>query len=152
MMLQMSESLLRQIHELGEEAYPEEGAGFLLGSTSGTRTAFDVVALTNAREEGARRNRYLIDALDYLRAEQQAEDRGIEVVGVFHSHPDSPNVPSTFDLEWAQPGFSYVITSVQAGKATGSRAWRLAEDRSEFLEEDVKMLDGARKYYNQEGQ
>jgi len=59
-------------------------------------------------------------------------------LGVFHSHPDHPNLPSEFDREWAQPFFSYLITSVNSGQAAASRAWRLAEDRSVFLEETIQ--------------
>jgi proteasome lid subunit RPN8/RPN11 len=63
--------------------------------------------------------------------------RGVDVLGVFHSHPDHPNQPSEFDREWAMPWFSYIITSVQAGKAAGSRSWLLQEDRSKFIEEEI---------------
>jgi len=59
---------------------------------------------------------------------------------VFHSHPDHPNRPSEFDREWAMPWFSYLITSVQAGRAVESRSWLLAEDRRGFEEESVIVL------------
>ena len=64
---------------------------------------------------------------------------GLSLLGVFHSHPDHPNQPSEFDREWAQPYFSYVITSVRSGKALESRSWRLVEDRSEFREESITL-------------
>jgi proteasome lid subunit RPN8/RPN11 len=56
---------------------------------------------------------------------------------VFHSHPDHPNHPSEYDREWALPWYSYLITSVNAGHATESRAWRLQEDRSGFDAEEL---------------
>lgn len=132
--LEITEDLLGKIQSHGEEAYPEEGAGFLLGSEG---HAVDIFGLPNAREKTARHNRYLITAEDYLKAELAAEERGMSLIGVFHSHPDHPNQPSEYDREWAQPFFSYVITSVVSGKAAGSRSWRLAEDRSQFLEEKI---------------
>ena len=58
---------------------------------------------------------------------------------MFHSHPDHPNRPSEFDREWAQPFFSYIITSVQAGAAVESRSWRVTADRSAFLEEQIEI-------------
>ena len=67
------------------------------------------------------------------------EALGLDIIGVFHSHPDHPDRPSEYDREWAQPFFSYVITSVQAGKAVESRSWRLAEDRTQFLEESIEV-------------
>jgi len=139
--LQFTDALLAQIHAHGEQAYPEEGAGFLLGaySDNGTRAVRVIFPLANSREDEARHNRYLITPEDYLKAELAADRLGLSVIGVFHSHPDHPNRPSEFDREWAQPFFSYVITSVQSGKAVESRSWRLIEDRSKFEEEEIKL-------------
>ena len=61
----------------------------------------------------------------------------LDIVGIFHSHPDHPSRPSEFDREWAMPWFSYIITSVKNGKADGSRSWLLSEDRSAFNEESI---------------
>ena len=137
-MLQISEDILAQIHAHGEEAYPEEGAGFLLGSDDGGgRLVAQIFITENAREDEARHNRYLVTPKEYLQAEIAAEVMGLNLVGVFHSHPDHPNSPSEFDREWAQPFFSYIITRVNEGKAIESRSWRLAEDRSKFEEEEI---------------
>lgn len=140
-MLHLTEELLAQIHAHGEQAYPEEGAGFLLGAApeNGTRAVQAIFPLTNSREEEARHNRYLITPGDYLKAELEADRLGLSLIGVFHSHPDHPNRPSEYDREWAQPFFSYVITSVQLGKAVESRSWRLVEDRSKFEEEEIRL-------------
>ena len=138
-MLRLPQHLLAKIHAHGEQAYPEEGAGFMLGADGEERTVSAIFPLGNAREDAARKNRYLLTASDYMRAELEAERLGLSLVGVFHSHPDHPNQPSEFDREWAQPYFSYVITSVRSGKALESRSWRLLEDRSEFHEEKIKL-------------
>jgi proteasome lid subunit RPN8/RPN11 len=139
-MLRLPEALLNKIHEHGEKAYPDEGAGFMLGADGNERAVTDILPLTNAREDLARRNRYLFTAEDYLKAELEAERLGLDLIGVFHSHPDHPNQPSEFDREWAQPFFSYIITSVREGKALESRSWRLVEDRSEFQEEPIQIV------------
>jgi proteasome lid subunit RPN8/RPN11 len=138
--LLISDDLLAQIRQHGEDAYPEEGAGFLLGSDDGEQRRVTQLFLTgNAREDEARHNRYLVTPEDYLKAETTADSLGLSLIGVFHSHPDHPNRPSEFDREWAQPFFSYVITSINEGKAFESRSWRLAEDRSEFEEEEITL-------------
>jgi proteasome lid subunit RPN8/RPN11 len=137
-MLEMDAALLAEIHRLGEVAYPEEGAGMLLGTANGDRKRVTgLVALNNAREAGARHNRYLLTPEDYLRGEREAARQGLDVLGVFHSHPDHPNQPSEFDREWAMPWFSYLITSVEGGHALESRSWKLADDRSSFIEEPL---------------
>lgn len=140
MKLRILREMLAQIHTHGEQAYPEEGAGFLLGVNGEEKTVTNVLALPNAREDGARHNRYLIAPEDYLQAELEAERLGLSLIGVFHSHPDHPNQPSEFDREWAQPHFSYVITSVEKGKARESRSWLLKEDRLQFEEEKIEIL------------
>lgn len=141
MKITIPKDLLQRIRAHGEEAYPEEGAGFLLGSDGPNRKVAGLLPLPNLREAEARNRRYLLDANDYLKAEMEADRRGLTLVGVFHSHPDHPDQPSEFDREWAQPFFSYVITGVEAGQARSSRSWRLAEDRSRFLEETIESGD-----------
>jgi proteasome lid subunit RPN8/RPN11 len=136
--LRINQDILSQIHAHGAASYPDEGAGFLLGSDDGDqRQVMQLFTTENARENEARHNRYLVAPEDYLKAEITADELGLSLIGVFHSHPDSPNRPSEFDREWAQPFFSYVITSVNEGKAIESRSWRLAEDRSKFEEEKI---------------
>jgi len=136
--LKLTNKVLAQIQEDGENAYPEEGAGLMLGiDQEGRRVVQAILPLNNAREDAARHNRYLITAEDMMSAEMEAMRMGLDIVGIFHSHPDHPNRPSEFDREWALPWFSYVITSVQNGKAAGSRSWRLADDRRSFFEEMI---------------
>lgn len=140
MNLEISKQILAQIHSHGEACYPEEGAGFLLGSDGGQqRVVSQIFSTENAREDTARHNRYLVTPEGYLKAEITAEQLGLDLIGVFHSHPDHPNRPSEFDREWAQPFFSYIITSINEGKAVESRSWRLSEDRSKFEEETIQV-------------
>jgi proteasome lid subunit RPN8/RPN11 len=101
------------------------------------RVVTAILKLPNAREESAQHNRYLLTPQDMLRSEQEADKLGLDVIGVFHSHPDHPNQPSEFDRQWAMPWFSYIITSVKEGQAAGSRSWRLTDDRGKFIEESI---------------
>lgn len=138
--MEIPRNILQQVHLVGEEAYPEEGAGFLLGPGETAKRVEAILPLPNSREAEARHNRYLISPKDYLTAELEAERRGLTILGVFHSHPDHPNRPSEFDREWAQPFFAYIITSVNSGKAVESRCWNLMEDRSAFTEEPITLI------------
>ena len=122
---------------MSKSAYPEEGAGFLIGVEGEVK---QILSLPNAREDEARHNRFLITPEEYLKAELTADKLGLSLIGVFHSHPDCPNVPSEYDREWAQPFFSYIITRVDEGKAVNSRSWRLIEDRSKYEEEEIKII------------
>jgi proteasome lid subunit RPN8/RPN11 len=119
-------------------AYPEEGCGVLLGHDGeGTRRVVDLVALDNRSPE-TRERRFTIAPEQFLAAEKHARARGLDVVGVFHSHPDHPAAPSAFDLEHAWPYYSYLIVSVRGGAVDGATSWRLAEDRSRFQSEPLE--------------
>jgi len=135
-MLNISNRLIEQINVHVEKAYPEEGAGFLVGDDGEVK---EILPLPNAREDAVRHNRFLITPEDYLKAELKADSLGLSLIGVFHSHPDCPNVPSEYDREWAQPFFSYIITRVDEGKVVSHRSWRLVEDRSKYDEEEIKI-------------
>ncbi len=137
MNIKITTDILDEINKHVEEAYPEEGAGFLVGVDGEVKK---IIPLGNAREDEARHNRFLITPKDYLKAELTADSLGLSLIGVFHSHPDCPNEPSEYDREWAQPFFSYIITRVDNGKAVSHRSWRLAEDRSKYDEEEIKTL------------
>ncbi|NDJ52697.1 MAG: M67 family metallopeptidase [Chloroflexi bacterium] len=136
----LSTQLSAQIEAHLEEAYPNEGAGFLLGAVDHDAVKVErVLPLSNQREQEAQHNRYELSPLDFARAEEVADASGLALVGVFHSHPDHPAQPSTFDRDHAWPHFSYLITSVQNGKAVLTRAWRLREDRSTFDEDEFLL-------------
>ena len=140
MIIKMPANILEQIQANGEEKYPEEGAGLMLGlEDNGIRTVERIIVLDNAREEGVRHNRYLITAEDMLQGEKEAAKQEMNIIGIFHSHPDHPNHPSDFDREFAVPWYSYLITSVHNGKAEESRSWRLVDDRSGFKPEVIQI-------------
>ena len=96
---------------------------------------------SNTKEEN-RERRFLIDPMAYQKAEDEAEERDLSVISIVHSHPDHPDKPSEFDREHAWPGFSYIIISVQNGKAVSFRSWQLSEDRKIFIEENIKTTKG----------
>jgi proteasome lid subunit RPN8/RPN11 len=136
-MLHISERLIQEIKTHGESQYPEEGAGLILGRFQGEfRYAEQLLPLSNQFEASSRHNRYLIEPQDMINAELKAEELGLDIIGVFHSHPNHPAVPSEFDRERALPWYSYIITRVDASGALESRSWRLSDER-EFSEEEI---------------
>ena len=121
------------IRRHGEEAYPHECCGALVGRNG---SAAAVVALPNTTEEGPRR-RFLVRPSDYRLAEQRAGELGAELLGFYHSHPDHPARPSQYDLDHAWPNFAYVIVSVAAGAAADMTVWWLKDDRTTFEKGDL---------------
>jgi proteasome lid subunit RPN8/RPN11 len=140
-MLTLPPSVLRSIHAHGEAAYPNEGVGLLLGRAEGSaKIAAGTLALPNTWPAEEQHHRYQVGGDAMLAAELEAARRGLDIVGFFHSHPDHPAEPSRFDHEWATwPWYSYVITTIAAGRATITRAWQLREDRGAFDEEPITI-------------
>lgn len=138
MVVKLNDESLDAIRAHGERSYPEECGGLLLGvEDAGVRIIREVVQLENIRKD-SRHNRVQLDPLAYARAEREAGKRGLGVWGYYHSHPDHPAVPSAFDLEHAPfIEWSYLIVSVQGGKAGELRAWTVQDDRSTFVEEMI---------------
>ncbi len=120
----------RVVDELSNDVsrrYPEEACGLLVGKLdSGIRVVGYHVPVKNSYV-GERNRRYLIDPLEYMRVEDEAASRGEIVVGVYHSHPDAPAIPSNFDHLNAVPFLSYVILSVSRGRVVEISAWFLNE-------------------------
>jgi proteasome lid subunit RPN8/RPN11 len=136
--LKISEELFRRIAAHAERTYPEECCGMMLGKEmSGGRIVREVVDIDNVQDEN-RRRRFLISPEQYRNAERQAEERKLDLLGFYHSHPDHPAAPSAFDTEHAFPWFSYVIVSVARGVAGDATAWVLGETRLKF--EDQPLL------------
>ena len=117
--------------------YPHECCGFMLGRAGAEET---VVARTmpaaNTRQDSPR-NRFEIDPGELVRVDRAARAEGQDVVGFYHSHPDTPARPSEFDREHAWPGYCYVIVSVVAGHPQEMRNWLLRDDRTQFDEDPI---------------
>jgi proteasome lid subunit RPN8/RPN11 len=140
-MITISESLLREIRAHGLKDYPYECCGLLLGrSGEDGKVVTETYPISNAREESAKRNRFLIEPQELMRGERYARDHDLEVVGFYHSHPDSPAVPSKYDLEHAWPTYSYIIVSTRADEATDLFSWEQEPDRSRFNQEELRVV------------
>jgi proteasome lid subunit RPN8/RPN11 len=129
----------------GEETYPREGCGALLGRPEPEGWRIEaVVRATNARTDSPG-DRYEIAPAELVKIAHEARSRGLEIAGFYHSHPDRPAQWSATDLEGAHwLGLSYVITEVAGGKAATTCAWLLAgtsEDDKRFEAQEIRIED-----------
>ncbi len=142
-MLILPSSIHALIAAYGAAAYPNEGCGLLLGAVDedGRNVVVDARPLPNVWPvESEKPERFRIATEDWRDVELSAMADGLDVIGIFHSHPDHPPVASPRDLAWASwPGYSYLITQVVGGRPAHSRSWQLAADRSGFVEEGVEV-------------
>lgn len=141
-MLILGKNTAAAIASHAADSYPHEGCGLLLGSVKKdanvVQAIYPVPNVWEVKEE--RRTRFRIDEMDLVNAESAADDQGLDVIGIFHSHPNHPPVASPRDLAWATwVGYSYLITEVRDGIPGMSRSWQLLPDRSGFDEEKIEF-------------
>lgn len=137
MPLKIGRGDIGHIHEHALETYPEECAGIMVGMDAGiVKVVVDVWRADNIHEE-ERSRRFLIDPRVYMDLEEKAGERDLDIIGIYHSHPDHPAEPSEYDREHALPGWSYVIVSAGQDEVKDLRCWVLKADRSGYDEEQV---------------
>ncbi len=137
----ISSGLRARIFEQLQQAYPNEGGGFLLGVQQEDGLSIrDVHPVTNVFAAEEQYHRYAMTPADWMKLEDEADAKGLSLVGYYHSHPDHPAIPSEYDRDHALPNFSYLIASIQQGRAADFRGWRLSEDRSRF--DELVVRDG----------
>ena len=145
--LVIASEIFRAIAKHAEEGYPQEICGILVGRQErarASRRVLDAQAAENRTADRAR-DRYDLDPNDYLRVEEEADARGLEIVGIYHSHPDHPSRPSETDRDraaeaWgAGESWSYLIIEIRRRKVVSWRSWVLREGA--FEEEEVRILE-----------
>ena len=136
MKLLIAKAELAHLRQVAEQGYPRETCGLLIGQTSDHSVAVaKSVQSRNLNTERAR-DRYLLDPHAMLRADREAQQAGLEIVGVWHTHPDHPAIPSETDRAGAWEGWSYVILSVTSAGVEAVRSWRLSGET--FIEETIE--------------
>ena len=142
-MLKLSEPIYNALRKHGEETYPHECCGVLLGrSENDVNTVEDAVRAGNTRTDAAH-NRYHIAPQELIKIQRQGRERGLDIVGFYHSHPDHPAQWSKTDFEEAHwLGCSYIITAVAHGVAQQTNSFLLTgtnEDDKSFEDEAIQV-------------
>ena len=137
MAIKLTNEHLDQIRKHGEQTYPHECCGFLLGVRDGeTNVIAEVYAAENERQD-SRETRYLITPEQSKRADDYARRQGLGVIGYYHSHPDHPAAPSGYDLDHScWPGESYIIVAIEKGKSAALNSFT-KPDYDKFEQEEI---------------
>lgn len=116
-----------------EKTYPKECCGVLLGSAQKVKNA---VPLPNVYT-GPQEDFFVVDPKDLSHADQHARDSGMDIVGIFHSHPDCDAYFSKRDLEHSCPWYSYVVLSIKNGRFDHANSYRPDSDQSSAPKEEL---------------
>lgn len=136
--MRLGRPLRRRLEEFVASGYPNEVCGLLVGREVSRVTRVERVTLARNLAGARRADRYTLDPRDFLEADDAARRDGLEIVGIWHSHPDHPARPSRTDFEAAWEGYTYVILSVGAEGVVGVKAWRL--EGLAFLEQPIEEV------------
>jgi proteasome lid subunit RPN8/RPN11 len=136
-----------RIRDLAAAAYPHEGCGVLLGRRDGTRMV--IVDVTSARNMWTERaaDRYDLDPVDFMKADRDGRSRGLDIAGIWHSHPDHPAEPSKFDTDHAWVDYVYIICRTTTTGAEDMNAFALEAEGAPFgpVSMDISPVPGGGK-------
>jgi proteasome lid subunit RPN8/RPN11 len=136
-MLILEQKPLQEMYTDALQSFPDECCGFFFGKEVGGERMISHVLTVNNSKAGDKKRRFEIASRDYLNAERFADEIESELLGVYHSHPNHPAVPSEHDRVAAQPYFSYIIISVKENEIADIRSWQL-NDNFQFEEESIE--------------
>ena len=135
-MLLMPQTLSESLSAFARQGYPDETCGLLLGVRQGDEHVVSRVRRARNINLERTKDRYELDPEDFLAADREARAAGLDIVGIWHSHPDHPARPSATDRDGAWPGWSYVIVAVGQKGVGEIRSWRL--NGGDFEEEEIR--------------
>jgi len=124
--MKITDAQLKDIYAHAKDSYPHECCGFLLGHFKDGGLVRQVRRATNQNTERA--DRFVISPEEFAQVQFTADEAEIEIIGIYHSHPDWPPIPSQTDLESAWEEVYYLITSVHEGRPLNTNVWRLADE------------------------
>ncbi|NQX90882.1 MAG: M67 family metallopeptidase [Flavobacteriales bacterium] len=133
--LNINPELIKKLEEEAIQHFPNECCGFFFGEGDEVRTIDEVLPVVNVKE-GDLTRRFQISPLDYAKAEAKALEEGKQLLGIYHTHPKHPAIPSEHDRSQAMPWFSYIILSVQPNQVEDITSWQLNSER-QFEEEKI---------------
>lgn len=136
-MLIIEQKPLDEMYRDALQSFPDECCGFFFGKEVDEERIITDVLIVNNSKEGDKRRRFEISPRDYLNAERFADEKELNLLGVYHSHPNHPAIPSEHDRVAAQPYFSYIIISVNENQINDIRSWQLNEN-FQFEEETIE--------------
>lgn len=138
-MLYLNTTIKKNLIADAIDTFPDECCGFLIGTDDGKDRSIEEMIIVNNAKDGDKRRRFEISPKDYMKAERYADDKNLKLIGIYHSHPNHPSIPSEHDRIQAQPYFSYVIIAVRENEFVNLQSWRLNDDQ-QFEEEAIKLI------------
>lgn len=137
--MKIAKSAMEEIAAHAAEGYPNEICGIMI-SAPGSGVVTETRRVRNTIVDRAR-DRYNMDPVDQIRVQREADERGLEIAGYYHTHPDHPARASATDAAAAWSGPVYVIVSCVAGSVADARGWVADQDGGPMREVPFEVVD-----------
>lgn len=140
-MIYINQQLINRMLREAKTAYPYECCGLLVGNNNDTGKVVHKIYPVENKNKARAEDRYEIDSKEFDKIDREATKKGLNIIGIYHSHPDHPAAPSAFDKECASvwTGYSYIIISVKNGVEEELRSWCFDSGKQEVEEEELKI-------------
>jgi len=133
----------RNLYDIKNEVkknYPSECCGLLIGTNAKGKKVVNICPVENRNKDRAH-DRYEISGKDFAKIDRDASKKSLQIIGIYHSHPDHPAVPSAFDTEHAWSGYSYLIVSIAKENDIEVRSWVYNEEKKLLMEEKIECYE-----------
>ena len=137
-MLCIDDSKFRDIENQVKKSYPLECCGLLIGTNTSEKKVVEVRPVQNKNTERTH-DRYEIEGREFAKIDKEATKNCLQIIGIYHSHPDHPALPSVYDTEHAWAGYSYMIAAIEKGEKIEVRSWVFNEEKKQFEEEKISV-------------
>ena len=139
-MVKISSDTNKKIINICEQGFPNEVCGVLIGTMNGND--FDILDFFPCKNLNKERavDRYELDLKDYISADKEAREKGLDIVGIYHSHPNHPAIASDTDKYFAQERYIYLIYSIYESKYKDLIGWVFNEKEDEMNEVSIEVL------------
>ena len=140
-MIQIKQQPWAEMVAHAQQIYPNECVGVMLGSSqNGTKTVTAALRMENVHQ-GPQSARYVLDQKALLAADSEARARKLEMIGIYHSHPDCDAYFSETDLKNSCPWYSFVVLSIKGGTFDHANSWLPDPDQTSAAKEDLEYGD-----------
>ncbi len=138
-LLSINNNKLDDIKNQVKRSYPLECCGLLIGTNTSEKKVVEVRQVENKNTERTH-DRYEIEGKEFMKVDKEAKKKGLQIIGIYHSHPDHPAVPSAFDTDHAWAGYSYMIIAIEKREKVDIRSWIFNDEKRQFDEEEINIF------------
>ena len=141
MVVKIKRQINDKLIEICEKGFPNEVCGVLIGKKNKEIYIIDDYYICENLNKERSIDRYELNPIDYIKAEDRAKKSNASIIGIYHSHPNHPAIASETDKMFAWPDMAYLIYSIYDGKFKNLISWQIDESEDVFAQINTELID-----------